>query len=157
MAVTNYEPHKSSVGGLDANVLAMLTYIAGIIICFIPGIRYFAFLVPLVIYLMEKESVFVKFHAFQAFILNATCAILSFLVSVVVGGIVSASITSYNYYTISSSLGVLGVLGFIVTIISIVIAVFAIIAMVKAYQYTEYRIPIAGKFAAKIAHKNETL
>lgn len=149
-----YEPHKSSIGGVDANVMALLAYIASIVICWIPGIRYFAWLVPLVFFLVEKQSKFVKFHAMQSFILNVVCAVLAFLLSVVVGGIVTATLVrSYAYGYAYSSLGLLGVISFLTAAIGVVITVFAIIAMVKAYGYKEYHIPLIGGLAEKMVEK----
>ncbi len=60
-------------------------------IVFIPVVKYVAWLAPLIIYLVEKNSQFVKFHAMQAFLLNIIGAVLSFLVSIVLGAIMAAS------------------------------------------------------------------
>lgn len=32
----NTQPHKSSLGGIDANVMAMLSYLAALIVGFVP-------------------------------------------------------------------------------------------------------------------------
>lgn len=146
-----YEPHKSSIGGMDANIMAILTYIASLVVSWIPVIRYFAWLVPLVFFVMEKQSNFVKFHAMQSFVLNAVCAILTFLISVIIGGIVSASV--FNVYAAYSALGLIGLIGFLTMAVCLVITIFAIIAMVKAYRYEEYHIPFAGRIAGKLAGK----
>jgi uncharacterized membrane protein len=143
-----YEPHKSSIGGLDANTMALLAYIASILVSWIPGVRYLAWAVPLVIFFMEKQSKLVKFHAMQAFVLEAFCAILTFVVSVIIGGIVGASAVSA--YAAYSALGVLGFISFLTVAISLLVTVFAVIAMVKAYGYKAYRIPIAGRIAEKL-------
>lgn len=144
-----FQPHKSSIGGMDANVMALLTYIASVVIGWIPGLRYFAWLVPLILFLIEKESNFVKFHAMQAFILHIVEAILTFIISVVIGGIVSVSLLhSYSAY---SALGIISFIGILVTVIAIVITVFAIIAMINAYSYKAYHIPFVGDLAAKIS------
>ena len=148
-----YEPYKSSIGGMDANTMAILTYIASVVVGWIPVVRYFAWLVPLVFFFMEKQSRFVKFHAMQSFVLNAVCAILTFLISVIIGGIVSAA--AFSVYSAYSALGMLGFIGFLTTAVCIVITVFAIIAIVKAYGYKEYHIPFAGQIAEKLTGKFE--
>ncbi len=51
-----YSAHKSSIGDLNANVMAMLCYIASVVIMWIPVVRYVAWLVPLILFFMEKES-----------------------------------------------------------------------------------------------------
>ncbi|HEX3026057.1 MAG TPA: DUF4870 domain-containing protein [Clostridia bacterium] len=142
-----YELHKSSIGDMNANIMAMLTYVASVVVSWIPVIRYFAWLVPLVLFFMEKQSKFVKFHAMQSFVLNLACAALTFLISVIIGGIVSASVV--NIYAAYSALGLLGFIGFLTMAVCLVITVFAIIAMVKAYGFKEYHIPLAGGIAEK--------
>lgn len=143
-----YELHKSSIGDMNANIMAMLTYVASVVVSWIPVIRYFAWLVPLVLFFMEKQSKFVKFHAMQSFVLNLACAALTFLISVIIGGIVSASVV--NIYAAYSALGLLGFIGFLTMAVCLVITVFAIIAMVKAYGFKEYHIPLAGGIAEKL-------
>ena len=61
-------PHRSSLG-MDAHVMALLCYLAAFVLAWIPYIQYVAPLAPLIIFFIEKESPFVKFHAIQAFIL----------------------------------------------------------------------------------------
>lgn len=142
-----YHPHKSSIGGLDANVVAMLSYIASVVAGWIPIIRYVAWLVPLVFFLMEKESKFVRFHAMQSFLLHVLGAILSFLVLVVLGGIIGASMLSP--YTASAAVGAAGIIGLLVTVIALAITIFAVIAIIEAYGYKEYHIPVIGSLAGK--------
>jgi uncharacterized membrane protein len=154
MSAEIYGPHKSSIGGMDANVMALIAYIGASVLSWIPGVKYVAWLFPLFLFFFEKNSVFVKFHAMQAFLLNAIGAVLAFLVSVVIGGIVLASInasTSLNSYT--AALGAAGVIGFFATIIGLIILVFSIIALVSAYQYKLYKAPVLGNFAEKLAMK----
>ncbi len=145
----NVEPHKASIGGMDANVLALIAYIASAIIGFIPLLRYLAWLAPLVIFMMEKESGFVRFHAMQSFILNLMGAALGFIVTVVIGGIITAAIGSRHVG--AAVFGLAGIVGLLTTVISLVILIFAVIAMIKAYKYNIYYIPFAGKIAEKYA------
>ncbi|MDF3005670.1 MAG: hypothetical protein K0S22_2142 [Oscillospiraceae bacterium] len=142
-----YQPHKSSIGGLNANVVAMLSYIASVVVGWIPVIRYLAWLVPLVIFFMEKDSKFIKFHAMQSFLLHVFGAGLSFLVLAVSGGLVGVSML--NSYTFSAALGAAGILGLLVTVIALAMTVFAVIAMIKAYGYKEYYIPVVGSLAVR--------
>ncbi len=143
------EPHKSSIAGLDANIAALLTYVASVVVGWIPVIRYFAWLVPLFLFFMEKESKFVKFHAMQSFVLHLVSAVLSFVVSVVLGGIVNAAMV--NSYAAYVTVGFARIIGFLTTIIALVILVFAVIAMIKAFSYKEYYIPLVGTIAVKFA------
>ncbi|MGI6333719.1 MAG: DUF4870 domain-containing protein [Saccharofermentanales bacterium] len=152
MSATIVEPHKSSIGNLDANVMALLAYLVTGILMFIPYISYVAWLAPLVLYFLEKQSGFVRFHTMQAFILN----VINFLLSTLIGGIIVASISAAAHRAtsledIGSSLAVAGVVTVIFTIISIIITIFAIIALVKAYKYQFYKLPLIGNLAAKIS------
>lgn len=146
-----YSPHKSSIGGLNANMMALLCYIASVVVSWIPLVRYVAWLVPLLLFFMEKQSKFVKFHAMQSFLLHILSAALTFLVSVVLGGILGVgSISSVTYF---AAAGLAGIISLLVGVISLVILIFAILAMVKAYGYKEYHIPLIGGIAAGFAQK----
>lgn len=146
-----YSPHKSSLGGLNANMMALICYLASIPLGWIPLVRYVAWLAPLALFLLEKESRFVKFHAMQSFLLNMLSAMLSFLVSVVLGGILGiGSISAATYY---AAAGLAGIIGLLTTVISLVILVCAIIAMVGATKYKETQLPIIGGIARRIALK----
>ena len=146
-----YNPHKSSMGNLNANVMALLCYIASVVVSLIPVVRYVAWLAPLALFLMEKQSKFVKFHAMQSFLLHIVSAVLGFLVSVVLGGILGVSAMSAATYYVAT--GLAGIISLLTSAISLVILVFAIIAMVGAYQYKETHIPVIGDIAQRIAQK----
>lgn len=153
MVATAVEPHKSSIGNLDANIMALIAYVAAAVIGWIPGLRYFAWLAPLLIFFLEKNSSFVKFHAMQAFILNAIGQILAFLITVVLGGIFSAALITGSSAAVLAAAATLATLGAIVTIISIIITIFAIIALYNAYMYKTYHIPVVGQLADKLSGK----
>ncbi|TYQ18316.1 UNVERIFIED_CONTAM: putative membrane protein [Acetivibrio alkalicellulosi] len=59
---------KSSVGGLDENVAALLSYV-------------FGFVTGLIFFLLEKDSRFVKFHAMQSILTS----VVIFLLSIILG------------------------------------------------------------------------
>ena len=146
------QPHNSSVGGLQANVMALLCYLAGSLLGFVPGIKYVAWLAPLAIFLLEKESRFVRFHAMQAFLLDAVGVILGLLVSLLLGGIWAATAAN-TYAAAAGALGSTAIVGLLATVVSLIILVFAVIAMTKAYKYETYRIPIIGGIAARMVGK----
>ena len=151
MAATLVEPHKSSIGNLDANIVALIAYLAAGVVGWIPIIGYVAWAVPLVFFFMEKQSAFVRFHSMQAFILNAISAVLSFLLVVVIGGIAMGSMNTVG--NIYAAAGTVLLLGTIATIIGVIITIFAIIALVNALQYKTYRIPVIGDLADKFSSK----
>lgn len=139
-------PHKSSFG-MDANMAVLIAYLGGVVISFIPGLRYIAWAVPLVVFFMESQSNFIKFHAMQSLTLNLVGMILGLIVSWVIGGIIAATM----FKSPGASLGVAGFLSALTSIISIIIAIFAIIAVSKGWKYEEYKIPFIGDFAMKLA------
>ena len=62
MSATIVEPHKSSIGNLDANVMALLAYLATGILMYIPYIKYVAWL-ALVFFLKTKWVCSLSRHA----------------------------------------------------------------------------------------------
>lgn len=144
-----YGPHKSSIGGLNANVMALICYIASVVVAWIPVVRYVAWLVPLVLFFMEKQSKLVKFHAMQSFVLHVVSAALSFPLSVVLGGILGVG--SFSVTTYYAAVGLAGIVGLLTTAVSLVILLCAVIAMVGAYRYKETHIPVIGGIAEKLA------
>lgn len=143
-----YPTHKSSLGNLDANVLALLAYLAAVVVGWIPVLRYGAWLAPLVLFFVEKNSKFVRFHAMQAFVLQVISSAIAFLVSVVFGGVIRAVVDNIYSFAIITS-----ITGLVVTVISIAVSVFAILAMVGAYNYKETHIPVVGGIAENLVKR----
>ena len=150
MAATIVDPHKSSIGNLDANIVALLAYLAAGIIGWIPYIGYIAWLVPLLFYIMEKQSGFVRFHAMQAFLLNVVNAVIGFLLTIVIGGIFAASAAN-SYEGAMGAVAAVAAIAVIVMIVSLILTIFAVIALVNAYQYKIYKIPVIGSIAERIS------
>jgi len=55
MKTTVIQPHRSSLG-LDANLAAMIIYIAAIVLSWIPFAGFISLAVPIVFFILEKES-----------------------------------------------------------------------------------------------------
>jgi uncharacterized membrane protein len=145
-----YEPHKSSIGNIDANIMALIAYGAAIVVIFIPGIKVIAWLAPIVIYVLEKDSSFVKFHSMQAFLINIAGIIFSSIIFMIIGGSIGLMFFRPMAY---GALGTILLSAMITGIVAIVITIFEIISMVKCYEYKEYEIPLIGLMAKKIAYK----
>jgi uncharacterized membrane protein len=146
-------PHKSSLG-MDANTLALLCYVAAFVLSWIPVIKYIAWAAPLVIFFLEKGSPFVKFHAMQAFLLEAVSWVFQVVFGIIIAIAWASYAASFSYSTLGASVGVAGVLGVILVIIGIILTIFAIIALIKAGGYFEYKIPVIGNLAEKWGKKN---
>lgn len=156
-----YEPHKSSIANLDANLVALFVYLLPMVIGFAFRAGALAWIIPLVVFFVEKDSDLVKFHCAQAVILVFIPGVLSFVISfitAIIGG--TAMITGWfvSFSGLASLLTgsvfgiILLVLGLITAIITIVFFVFKIIAMIKAYNYIAYEVPLIGKIASAIVN-----
>ncbi len=145
-----YDAHKSSIGGLDANIVALLAYFISTILLFVTFVKYAAWVAPLIIFFLEKDSKFVKFHAMQSFLLNVIGAILGSIISLfgsifIVGKVVTGSaidaLEGGIYYSI------------VIMAIFIVMIVLSVMAIVGAYNYKEVHLPIIGEISSKFSSK----
>lgn len=149
-----FKQHKSSVGGMDANLVSLLVYLLPALLIYIPGIRYVSWSLPLIVYIMEKESSFVKFHAMQSFMFEIFGGLLV-LICLGIGGFLGMALSNRIVALSMGNANVMGLeaLGIFILIcllIGIMFGVFNIIAMIKAYKYQEYDIPIVGFITRKI-------
>lgn len=143
-----YQPHKS-IFDLDANIVMLIAYFGAIIISFIPGINFFAWAVPLIIFFIEKDSKYVKFHAMQSLLLEVAVLAIALILGLLIGLFTTAAVLAGSGFLL-----VLTALTSVVTIlIPIVLIVFSIIAAIKGWKYDCYKISIIGNWAEKIANK----
>lgn len=142
-----YEPHKSSVFDLDANLLCLLMYLIPLLSgLFFSSLRFLGWLIPLIVFLIEKNSPLVKFHAAQCLIIQILISVINLALWIV--AMVSAGASLLIGFNVFSFLGTLGITGIITGILSIAVIVMEIIAMIKSYQWISYRLPIFGDLAS---------
>jgi uncharacterized membrane protein len=120
------KPEAESSTGLSANVAGLLCYVAG----WITGI---------VFVVLEKKSIFVKFHAWQS--------IMTFGVLFVAWLILSRMLIDIGWGTLS--LGLIRVGTVFGWIIGLGMLVLWIILMLQAYQGKMWKLPWAGDWAEK--------
>ncbi|MFD1514590.1 DUF4870 domain-containing protein [Halomarina rubra] len=125
----------STATGLEPNVLAALSYVLGLV-------------TGLVVYLLERDDEFVRFHAAQ-----------SMVVSVL---LVGASIVLTVFQTMLFGVGFLDPAGFVLwsllslvfTLVGLVLWLASFVAwvylIVRAYQGATPRIPVAAGFADRL-------
>lgn len=103
--------------GLDQNVAGLLCYLLG----FISG---------LILFLIEKENKFVRFHAMQSLVLSVSIFLISLIAGFipVVGWIISLLIAPLSF-------------------------ILWIVMMVKAYKGEWFKLPVIGDFAEEQANK----
>ncbi len=132
------EPQMSqrSGTGLDENVGGALSYLLG----FITGI---------IMYFVEPENEFVRFHAAQSIALSAVLIVVSIVLS-----IISTLVTTLFFVNSAGTFALASILSLIIGLIYLVFAVgsFAlwIYMMVRAYQGKTPRIPIAAGIADRM-------
>lgn len=137
---------------MEANIAVLIAYLGGVAVGWIPGLNYFAWLVPLVVFILEKDSRFVRFHAMQSFALNLLGVFLG-IILVIASSLMAATFA----YSPGAALGLLGLIATLGTVVSLVILVFAIIAIINGFQYKEYKIPVIGNLAVKMAASFEKM
>ena len=54
--MNTYQPHRFSLGGLDANIMALLCYLVTLVGGLIPVVKYVAWLLPLRSYSWKREA-----------------------------------------------------------------------------------------------------
>lgn len=146
-----YAPHPSSIGGVNANVIAFLAYLSVVVFGFIPVLKLVPWVAPLILYMMEKESRFVKFHAMQSLILNIISSALALFFIIIRIIMLGGMVMGGGFFT---GLFFGGLLSLIYFAVAMAIFVLAIIVMVKSYNYEEYHIPVIGDIAENQINKS---
>jgi uncharacterized membrane protein len=107
---------KSSTG-MDENVAALLTYVLGLV-------------TGIIFLVIEKESKFVRYHAFQSILVSAVYIILGMI------------------------LGFIPIIGWIISfLISPIFFILWLILMYQAYQGKWFKLPVVGDFAEEQSNK----
>ena len=149
-----FEPSKSKLGDIDAKYAVLIAYLGMGILAIAFG--WIAFLVPLIIYFIDKENKFIAFHAMQAFLLGITMLVVQIILAIIIAvatfsAVAGASVL--NPYAFGVGFGAIMIIGVIGTIIGIIFLIFAIIALINGMKYEIYEIPLFGKWAEKIVFK----
>lgn len=115
--------------GLDANIGAMLCYLANFIPCCLPlGLVY-----SIIVIVQDKTNKLARFHAFQSVILS--------VVGVIIGVVINLVFQVLD-------LGVLGfAIGGLFSLIGLVIFVGIIFCAIKAFQGELFKLPVIGDLA----------
>ena len=111
--------------GLQANMAALLSYLAG-------------WITGLIFFLIEKDNKFVRFHAMQSIIVFGAFSAIGIVISV----IASLAIAIHAYF-------LLPLIGLASTLLWLVALILWIVLMIKAYQGEKIKLPIAGDIAEK--------
>lgn len=139
--------NKSSISGIDANIIVLIGYSGGLFLTWIININYFAWILPLVIYIIEKKSEFVKDQMAQATILYILVSIITLIFNLIW---IIMFPTSYNVglnlNNFSGSTLVVSTMNILSVTITILITLVVVIASMKIWYYENYKMPVIGFF-----------
>jgi uncharacterized membrane protein len=122
-------PPPATSAGMQNNVAGALAYLVGIITGII-----FVVIEP------YNKIRFVRFHAFQSIFFSVACIVIS-----IVLGIVSGVMLSVGGW------GMWSVLSWLFLLVRLAMFLVWLLLMYKAYNNEEYKLPIIGDLAAKQA------
>ncbi len=143
--------HKSSIFNYDANVLSFLIYLVIMVGNFIPFLNYFIFALPLIIYVMENKSDFVRGHALQAFVISFFSSIFS-LLCLLVSFVAKPRCNATLSFCFGSSIihKMFSMFGSIRWMFCGFIFVVCLVLALRSYNYESYKLEYVDKFIDKI-------
>ena len=156
MKDTAYPPHKSSLG-LNANLFTLLFYAVMIAITWLSFSKYFAWIAPIVIFIIERNSKFVKFYAVQGFFVCLLRSIITGLFSLL-DGVLTRSDAELAALKTAEKDRILGAKFFandIDAIIGIAFMVVLAYLALMAYGYIQRELPGIGTIARKLSKMEE--
>lgn len=127
--------------GLDANIGALLCYLANIIPCVVPlGLVY-----SIIVIVQDKTNKLARFHAFQSLLMSAAAIVILIPLYIVlfVGIFIDAQIGAPIITMLMS-------LVFIIVVLAIF--VLTVLAAIKGFQGQIYKIPVIGNLADKYSN-----
>lgn len=126
---------KSALG-LDGNVAAALGYPIAIL--------------ALISLIMEKENRFVKFHALQSLLIQASFIVVAIALWIIIAVLMIAGVAASAATDSGAAGGLAGMLGGLLWLVVIVAYIAGIImAAVKAYGGAMFKLPVIGNMAEK--------
>lgn len=141
---------KSSISRIDSNIIVLICYLGALLLSWVDETKYLAWLLPLIVYIIERDSEFVKKHSAQATLLFAFYSFVSiiltglFMILFPNTNVFSADLTNF-----AGSLLLFSTLSMISMLFLVVVCILAIIAVSKTWNYEEYNIPVIKKFISR--------
>lgn len=155
--------NKSSIIGIDANVIVLVGYLGGLFLSWIIGINYLAWLLPLIIYILEKKSEFIKDQMSQATILYIIVSIIMLIFNLIwIIMFPDSYKLGLNLDNFTGSTLIVSTMNILSVTITIIITFIVIKTSMKIWYYENYKIPVIGllipnfrKILDKITNKNK--
>jgi len=158
MKTTAITPHKSSLG-VDANLLVAATLVVLAATWWIHNVRYFVWIIPLIVFFIEKESAFVKSQACMAAVLGVIRAAVDLLLIFLVRVIMPSTPRSLNAWmnlNTSSTLRRYDIAMFLYyasIFIAVVLTICVVLIALMAFLYRDIRLPLIGSLTDKVSAK----
>ena len=148
------QPHNSSLG-MEANVAVLIIAAAMIVMSWIPFASWVTFAVPLIFFLLEKQSRFVKFEAVQICAIGIVRAVIAIIAQIIIWVIQSRVVYSYSYMISYYSRRVAGIMAvsIVAYIITAILSILVIYIGYKGYTYRQVELPGVGSLAKNMSEK----
>ena len=142
---------KSSISGIDANIIVLSCYLITLLLSWIGDTKYLAWLFPLIIYIIERKSNFVKYHSIQATLLFGIYSLFSIIYTLsFIILFPNINVFNVDLSNFAGSLLLFSCLSALSIAILVIITIISIIAASKTWHYEEYKIPIINKLVPKL-------
>jgi len=154
MKTTVIAPHRSSLG-MDANLISLVIFIVMAVVSWFPYLGWFAWVVPIIFFMTEKESSFVKFQSATALIIGLISAAIKFAFWVLIKITTPNPLRNLNdlYRYATGGWGIHVFFGGLNTIIGLAITAVIIYMIIMAYGYKQVELPFIGPLAQKASAK----
>lgn len=142
--------NKSSILGIEGNVIVLVGYLGGLFLSWIIGINYFAWLLPLILYIIEKKNEFIKEQMAQATILYIFVSIIMLIFNLIwIIMFPDSYKLGLNLENFSGSTLIVSTMNILSVTITIIITLIVINTSMKTWYYENYKIPIIRFFVPK--------
>lgn len=142
--------NKSSIFGIEGNVIVLVGYLGGLFLSWIIGINYFAWLLPLILYIIEKKNEFIKEQMAQSTILYIFVSIIMLIFNLIWIVMFPESYKlGLNLENFSGSTLIVSTMNILSVTITIIITFIVINTSMKTWCYENYKIPIIRFFVPK--------
>ena len=148
------QSHKSSLG-MKAHIAVILIFIITAVLFWFSYTRYFAWVIPILFFIIEKNSKFVKFYAVQAFFICIIRAVISVLLTLLGNAIALKDIRGLTADVQNRWISAAMLPGEIDTFVGIGIVVFFVFIVIRVSDYAQIRLPGVGYIADKLSKLSE--
>lgn len=137
--------NKSSILDLDENIAAMLSAVLPIAMTMISHMSFGAWVIPLVVFLLEKHSWFVRLCAAQSF-----AAALVITVAAIVTKSIDLVIDGVGFFALVP----MGVIGLLMSLAQVICLIVLVMIAIKAYRMQIFEIPTVTNWIRKNIENN---